>query len=347
MNLPTNFDDFNEMKKGGFLAIKELKDRGEKIVGVFCTFTPTEIIIASGATAVSVCGTDPSVIADAEKELPRNLCPLVKSSYGHAMTDTCPYIYFSDILIGETTCDGKKKMYELLAKRKPMHIMNLPNGKLDEEFTMWREELIKLKEYLEKFYEIEITEEDIKKAIKEKNLERKYLKEFYELGKTIPPILHGRKLYNIAAGSKFVFDGGGIIDVLRKTIMAAKEDYEKKKESLSNRSRIMITGSPLGAADKKILDTLEELGADTVCFEMCGAMRSIDLVDEEIEDVYTALAIKYINIGCSCMNNNKNRINLIERLIEEYKIDGVIDITLHACHTFNIESYSIKKSSFR
>ncbi|MBR5186173.1 MAG: 2-hydroxyacyl-CoA dehydratase [Akkermansia sp.] len=45
----------------------------------------------------------------AEANLPRNLCPLIKASYGFAFTDTCPYFYFSDLIVGETTCDGKKK----------------------------------------------------------------------------------------------------------------------------------------------------------------------------------------------------------------------------------------------
>ncbi len=349
MNLPENFNDFNEMKKGGFLAIKDLKDNGEKIVGVFCTFTPTEIVSAAGATAVGVCGTDASVIPDAEKELPRNLCPLVKSSYGHAMTDTCPYIYFSDMLIGETTCDGKKKMYEMLSKRKPMHIMELPNGTASEQsLKSWRAEMVKLKEFMEDFYDIEITEDDIRKAIKEKNIERKNLKRFYELGKMIPPALHGRKLYSVAAGSKFVFGNGGVSEMLEKTIDSVMEEYEQVKDTLpTDRPRILVTGSPLGAADRKILDTLEELGAETVCYEMCGALRSLDLVDEDEEDVYMALAKKYLNIGCSCMASNNIRIELIEKLIDEYKIDGVVDVTLHACHTFNIESYFIREAALK
>ena len=109
-NLPKQFDSFNEARQKGFINAKELKESGKKMVGVFCTFTPVEIPMAAGATVVGVCGVSEEPIPDAERVLPRNLCPLIKSSYGHAITDTCPYFYFSDLLIGETTCDGKKKM---------------------------------------------------------------------------------------------------------------------------------------------------------------------------------------------------------------------------------------------
>jgi len=48
-------------------------------------------------------------IPEAEKDLPKNLCPLIKSSYGFAKTEKCPFFYFSDVVVGESTCDGKKK----------------------------------------------------------------------------------------------------------------------------------------------------------------------------------------------------------------------------------------------
>ena len=70
--------------------------------------------MAMGAATVSLCSTSDETIPAAEKDLPRNLCPLIKSSYGFAKTDKCPFFYFSDVVVGEMTCDGKKKMYEYM-----------------------------------------------------------------------------------------------------------------------------------------------------------------------------------------------------------------------------------------
>ena len=88
------------------------------MAGTFCTFTPLEILDAAGMLAVSLCGMSAETIPAAEVDLPRNLCPLIKSSYGFYVSDKCPYTYFSDLVVGETTCDGKKKMYELMSARQ-------------------------------------------------------------------------------------------------------------------------------------------------------------------------------------------------------------------------------------
>lgn len=181
-DLPQIFDEFSEARRDGFLKIKKLKEDGNKIVGVYCAYTPKEIIMASGAIPVSLCGTGEEPIKDAEKHLPRNLCPLIKSSYGFSITDKCPYFYFSDLLVGETTCDGKKKMYELLAEIKPMHIMYLPqNYKTEDSINSWYKELTLLKDRLESEFEVEITEDKLKENIRICNEERKLLKELYQL----------------------------------------------------------------------------------------------------------------------------------------------------------------------
>ena len=164
--LPEVFEEFAEARKNSFLAIKKIKDAGTPIVGVFCTYLPREIANAMGAAVVGLCSVSDETIPDAEKDLPRNLCPLIKSSYGFAKTDKCPFFYFSDLVVGETTCDGKKKMYEMLAEFKPVHVVQLPNSQTEDGYELYRKELIRFKEVLEEKFEVKITEEAIAKEIK-------------------------------------------------------------------------------------------------------------------------------------------------------------------------------------
>lgn len=134
--------------KKGFLKVKNIKDNGGKVAGVFCTFTPLEILDAAGFTPVSLCGMSGETIPAAEAHLPKNLCPLIKSSYGFAVSDKCPYTYFSDIIVGETTCDGKKKMYELLNEIRPTYILHLPQGERENALDEWTAELRRFKIFL-------------------------------------------------------------------------------------------------------------------------------------------------------------------------------------------------------
>lgn len=345
-SLPKQFEEFNEARRNGFIKAKELKDSGQHLAGVFCTYTPVELPLAAGITTVGVCGVSEEPIKDAEKVLPRNLCPLIKSSYGHAITDTCPYIYFSDILIAETTCDGKKKMYEELAKTKYLHLMHLPNLKDDEyAFKMWKNEMVKLKELLENKFGVEITEEKIKEAIKDKNEERRLIQEVHSLAKLTPPAMSGFELQSVLYNTGFKFDRPAMKQELRTLIDDVKARYEKGERPVSeDKPRILITGCPTGGIAEKIIKTVEDSGAVVVALDNCLGLKShYELVDESNEDVMDALARKYINIPCSCMGGNNGRTELIGELIDEYKVDGVIDVILQACHTFNVETYKIKE----
>ena len=127
--LPRTFEEFNEQRKAAFIRVKDYKQAGNRLIGFLCSYTPLEIIDAAGASSVALCGTSDEVIPEAEKVLPANLCPLIKSTYGFAYSQKCPFTYFSDMIIGETTCDGKKKMYELLNELKRTHILHLPQSR--------------------------------------------------------------------------------------------------------------------------------------------------------------------------------------------------------------------------
>lgn len=341
--LPQIFDDFAEGRRNAFIKAKELKDKDIPLVGVFCTYFPQEMALAMGAATVSLCSTSDETIGDAEQDLPRNLCPLIKSSYGFAKTDKCPFFYFSDLIVGETTCDGKKKMYEYLSEFKPVHVMELPNSQSEQGFTLWKSEIIKLKSVLEEMFDVNISEDDIRRAIRIKNEERKALKRFYELGKREPVALLGQDILKVISGTTFSFDKEGIpkqIDDLMDKIM----DEYGKGNKYESKPRILITGCPIGGAAEKVVKAIEDNGAYVVAFENCTVAKAVEeLVDEENEDVYDALAKKYLSIGCSCMTPNPNRIKMLDKMIDEYKVDAVVDVVLTACHTYNVETLSIKR----
>ncbi len=344
-NLPKMFNEYDEARQKGFIKVKDYKEQGRKIVGTFCTYTPKEIIEAAGAISVSLCGTSEEPIQDAERDLPRNLCPLIKSSYGFAITDKCPYFYFSDLIVGETTCDGKKKMYELLGKLKSMYVMQLPQNNKDEEsLDLWKKEVIKLKERLESEFGVDITIEKLKQAIKLVNEERRAKEEFYGLGKLCPPPMTGLEMQKVLYGSQFKMDIGESIENLRELTDKIKKEYESGKTSVSKDApRILITGCPIGGASEKVIKVIEDNGGVVVCYENCGGVKATYTKVDEEKDPIDAIAEKYLSIPCSVMSPNEDRLNLISEIIHEYKIDGVVEVILQACHTYNIESYSVKK----
>lgn len=342
-DLPEVFEEFAEQRKNSFLGVKKLKDAGVPVIGSYCTYFPQEIATAMGAASVSLCSTSDETIPDAEKDLPKNLCPLIKSSYGFAITDKCPFFYFSDVVVGETTCDGKKKMYEYMSEFKDVYIMELPNTQREDALVLWKNEIIRFKEYLEKKFDITITEDAIREAIKINNDVRRSLKNLYEVMQNDPAPIKGQDLFKVLYGSTFKFDKKAIPAEVNGLVEKIKKEYADGKME-EKKPRILITGCPIGGATEKVIRAVEDNGGIVVTYESCSGAKSIDkLVDEDNPDVYDALARRYLNIGCSVMTPNPNRLELLGRLIDEYKVDGVVEMTLQACHTYNVETRAIRK----
>ena len=113
---------------------------------------------------------------------------------------------------------------------------------------------------------------------------------------------------------------------------------------LEKKPRIVVTGCPIGGVTEKVIKAIEDNGGVVVAMENCVGAKQYDrLVDEDAEDIWGALAERYLNIGCSVMTPNPNRYDLLGRTIDEYKADGVLEMTLQACHTYNVEHKSIEK----
>ena len=344
LKLPENFQTYSEARQQGFMRMKALKEQGKKVVGIFCTYTPVEMVLAAGAVPVSLCGGSDKPIPYAEKSLPKNLCPLIKSSYGYAVSDTCPYFYFSDMILAETTCDGKKKMYEMMGELKYTHVMQLPPGRSGElALESWRLEMLRLKEVMEEQLGVVITEEDIRQAIHLENRERKATLEFFEIGRLKPTPLSGYEINTVIDSNDFLFDTEEMIAFLERRTAELKKDYEENFAGKPSRPRVLITGCPTGGVREKIIRLIEESGADVVGFENCSGPRTMkDLVDEN-KDPYLALAEKYLRTNCSVMSPNPGRIEALDEMIDDYQVDGVIEVILQACHTFAIESDRVKK----
>lgn len=326
------------------VKIKEAHEAGKKVVGMYCVFSPQEIALAADAISVTLCGTAQAPIEDAEKELPRNLCPLIKSSYGFAITDKCPYFYFSDVLLAETTCDGKKKMYELMGKIKPMHIMNLPQtAEGEDSLNLWKNEMVKFKSFLEEKFEVTITDEKLRQAIQLMNRERKAMRELHQLNAHKPAPLTGMDMMLAQWLKGFNVDKEAGIQLIERLIAETKEQMAKGLYAFDeNAPRILLTGCPIGSGSEKILRILEESGASVVALENCTGYKGLDVLVDETKEPITALAEKYLSTPCSCMTNNNGRLDLIKRLAKEYQVDGVVDLTWQACHTYNIESFTVR-----
>ncbi|MCR4955869.1 MAG: 2-hydroxyacyl-CoA dehydratase family protein [Lachnospiraceae bacterium] len=346
-DLPQNFEEYQEARKSGFMRVKEYCENGGHLVGYLCAYTPLEIIEAGGISAVGLCGTSNETVADAEQVLPQNLCPLIKSTFGFAYSDKCPYTYFAEMIIGETTCDGKKKMFELLNDIKETHVLQLPQSqKRSYAGDIWYEECKLLKEKLEEKFHVEITDEKLREAVKMRNKIREVELELANLQQAVPPVMKSTQAAMAMQQSTFVFSPSEQLANLRKLVDDAKDNYYNKGERpVSEKAkRILMTGCPSFGVLNKVSKTIEENGGTIVCPDDCSGERTrAMMIDENAPDILRAISDRYLQISCSVMSDNDARLTHLEEMVEKYKVEGVVDVVLHACHTFNIEGERVRR----
>jgi len=332
------------------LRIKELHDfraGGGKVVGTYCLYVPEELIRAAGAWSVGICAGAEWAYDQVEQVLPRNTCALIKSMIGFKLGKVCPYLEESDLLIGETTCDGKKKAYEELGKLQEMYVMELPQMKRAKDVAFWRSELVDLIAKLEELTGNKVTAESLSASIKEVNDKRRALQRIAAARAADPSPISG--LDSLLAVQVAFYD-----DVPRFTQMmnALADELEKRVAdgvgvAPSGAKRVLITGTPMALPNWKLHQIVENAGAVVVGEEMCTGSRYYEkLVKEDsatIDEMLDDLAAKYLDINCACFTPNDARLDDVVRLATDLKADGVIDYSLQFCGTYQIESTAVQK----
>jgi len=331
---------FGEMIPHCLDYARAAKDGGRPVVGIACEYTPRELIMAAGAVPVCLCGGSAETIAPAEEDLPANLCPLIKSTYGFHVEKSNPFLEMADLIVAETTCDGKKKMYEMLAESRPMYVLELPQKPADADaMTHWRRELDKLKDELESRFGVTITDEKLRQATAVMNRERFLRRELASLMTSDCPPLTGRQLLDF----KSSISG----------IPADFAQYEKAIEMLRGSSgepatagkvRVLLTGVPIVHGAERALEIVEDHGGLVVCMENCTGIKPIlEDVDAEADDLIGAVAERYFHLPCSVMTSNERRIENLRRLAKDYRPECIIELVWQACLTYDVESFFIKQ----
>ncbi len=329
---------FGKMIQNCYEYASAEKAKGRHIVGIMCEYTPRELIMAADAVPVCLCGGSAEMIPPAEEHLPANLCPLIKSTYGYHIQKKNPFLEMADLIVAETTCDGKKKMYELMAEVRPMHVLELPQKPADSVPQGWVSELRKLRTRLQDCFGVEISDQKIRRAIETMNRERELRRGLAELMKSQTPPLTGRQLLQLKSSIS-----GIDADFEQYAEAIALYRFYKPDVSKDSRVRILMTGVPMVHGVERVLEIIESHGGLVVCMDNCTGLKPIlEDVDQTAEDPIVALAEKYFHLPCSVMTKNDRRLEVLRNLVAEYRPQCVIELIWQACLTYDIESYFVK-----
>ncbi|NQT55570.1 MAG: 2-hydroxyacyl-CoA dehydratase [Desulfobacteraceae bacterium] len=334
------------------LRIKELLDEkaeGRKVIGSFCVFVPEEIVRAAGATLVGLCTGADFATDEVEKLLPRNTCSLIKSAFGFKLAKVCPYIESADMIVGENTCDGKKKSYEIFNELVPnLYVMDLPQVKSDEGRALLKAEYLRFKEAVEQLTGVTIDAARLKKGIEIVNNKRKAIHRLAGLRKADPSPISG--LDALLANQVFFYD-----DPVRFTDSVNKicDELEKRIENGQSvfpqgTPRILLSGCPMAVPNWKLPWIIETSGAVIVGEESCvGERGTRNLTDDSwdtVEELMETIVDRYFQVDCAIFTPNPDRLEHIVEMAKTYKADGVIHYGLQFCQPYLMEAMPVEKA---
>jgi len=327
---------FDGMVGRCYEAAVAFREGGGQIVGILCEYTPRELIFAAGAWPVCLCGGDADMIPAAEGVLPANLCPLIKSTFGYSVNRANPFLEMAALVIAETTCDGKKKMYERLALRHPMHVLELPQKADDPDARAhWIREVQKLRRVLEARFGVDITDGKLRDAIRLMNRERRLRRALAEQVFAERPRLSGRELLDL------------------KSLIACQADDLSAYETILNalplrpaadcpspgRVRVLLTGVPIPHGAERVMALLEAEGGVVVCQENCTGIKPIiSDIPEDAPDPIEAIADFYWQLPCSVMTPNTRRREQLRQLLDASQAACVVELVWHCCLTYDVET---------
>ena len=327
--------------------IVKAKNNGSFTVGAFCIFVPEEIVVALEGICYGLCGGAQFPIPEAETHLPRNMCPLIKSAYGFKIQRTCPYFQVADLIYGETTCEAKKKTWELLEDLCNVHVMHIPHKKDEVSKRLWLKEIKYFSEKMEKLAGKRLTFDALKRGIEIVNTKRAAMKRLFDLRykDEVVPIagLDALLVYQISFYDdpvRYSQKVNELCDELEERILQGITVFPKESP------KILVSGTPMAPPNWKVHSIVEESGAAVVAEEACIGYRYFrDNIDVEgcktLDDLFLSILERYSKIDCACFTPNPERIENVINLCKKKKIDGVIYYTLSFCHTYNIEAKKV------
>jgi benzoyl-CoA reductase/2-hydroxyglutaryl-CoA dehydratase subunit BcrC/BadD/HgdB len=328
--------------------IVDAKKEGRKVIGTYCTFVPEELVLAVDGVMVGLCAGADFAVDEVERVLPRNTCSLIKSSFGFKLGRVCPYLEASDLVVGENTCDGKKKAYEILSPLvSELYVMDLPQMKSGEGKGLLRSEYVKFMKKLEAISGKRITVESLKKAIAVVNAKRKAVQRIAALRSADPAPISG--LDGLLINQVFFYDNperftdsvNKICDELEKRI--AKKQGIKKPGT----TRLLVSGCPMAVPNWKVPAIIENLDAVIVGEESCvgerGSRGAVDFSPATIDGLLDSLVERYLRIDCAIFTPNTDRYDHIKEIVSRTRADGVVLYGLNFCSPYQIEAVGIEK----
>ena len=329
--------------------IEQERKKGKKVIGFMCALVPQELILAAGAVPVRLCSGFYDTCDIAEDALPRDICPLAKSTFGNKLLEI-EFFKHCDAVVIPASCDAKKKLGEVLADYMPVFAMDLPSVRDTEKSKRyWLSEVKDFKANLEELTGRKIGKKELEGAVSLLYERTRAFRRLYEIRKS-PRTVVSEKDAMLVANTAFFDEPARWTQKANELCNELEESMKKGLEVAdSGAPRILITGSAIIWPNYKILDVAEQSGLNIVIDQLCSGTEflyePVEVDEKTHEDMLSAVAERYLLPSmCPVFFTWDDRADRILEMAEQFKVQGVVYHTLRLCQIFDMESEGIRQA---
>jgi bcr-type benzoyl-CoA reductase subunit C len=336
-------EKFRDVNKGYPYTepIRDWKEKGGKVVGFHCLYTPVEIIHAAGILPVRLSGGFQEIEAQ----------DAVSYLYSHTCTNVlqlCQLVLdnkwdFLDGFVSASSCDFFRRLSDhwevYFAESIPLiSQLSIPRKASEYGYEYYTSQLLRMKQGLEGSLGVNISDEALRSSISLFSRTRELLSQLYELRKRDNPPVSGAEVQEVL-NAAFCMPREQYNSLLEDLLVEI--DTTGKAIDCSDKVRLMIYGSPLSNPD--FIKCIEDEGAIVVVDEMCTGLGTwYEFPQEDYQNPVQGLSRSYINKApCPRQHPQERRFEIILRLIEEYKVDGLVCQIIRCCTPYQHDQVSL------
>jgi len=316
----------------------EARSRGKKAMGFFCSYIPEEMLYAADIIPYRVRPLGYAETAQADGLMSVYNCSFVRSCLEYALRGA--YGSLSG-LISMNSCDHVRRLYDVLQEKAGlpyMHFLSVPHKIGDGAVAWFRDELVRLRESLEKEAGSPVPEEKLREAVRLYNRTRELLKQLYDLRRQDPPPLTGAEAHGVVLAATTTDR-----EDYNRLLAELLEELKGRRPPRGYRSRLLIVGSVYD--DPNFTRVIEEAGGLVVADALCFGSRYFWEPVAEGGDLLHNLALSYLKRpACARMaGTGPERLEFIKGLVRDFKVDGVVFEVMRNCDLWGGEIYYLER----
>lgn len=334
--------------KERYAQLLEAKEKGARIIGYFPgNYVPEELIVASGAIPLCLIeGGDAPPLDASSSLMPQVFCPFARTQIGERLLKRNPYYQMMDMLIAPITCQHLRKVAEIWEYNGDMDIFKLGiphQTDHDFEIAYFADRLKALMDTLELCTGNRITRTKIARAIDLYNRMRALLRGISLLRQADSPSIDGLDFVKLNHASLYA-DPEFMVDFLESVYSGLKTGDSGLKPDAP---RLLLIGPNIAAQDYTVLEMVRKSGGNIVIEEIYEGIRYYWPTIDNNGEPLAVLAESYLKdrVPPAFMRYaSKPRLDFVLRLIEDFKVAGVIWYGLRGCETYDAESFYFSRN---